>query len=86
METADEQNFRVVTGIGPVTDRILNGVLDKLSSREFKEKLNDKLIDPLTQIVNEKMQPYIYASLALYSIVIILLLIIIYFVVIKKQK
>lgn len=76
IENVDPNYFN--TGIGPTTDKILNIILDRLTSDRFKEKLTDKIVDPITQIANEKIKPYIYVSLGLYGIIIILLVIIIY--------
>lgn len=73
------------TGIGPTTDKILNVILDRLTSDHFKEKLTDKIVDPITTIINEKIKPYIYVSLGLYSIIIIMLIIIIYLSIKNKR-
>lgn len=66
------------TGIGPITDKILNVILNRLTSDCFKEKLTDKIVDPITTIINEKIKPYVYVSLGLYGIILIMLIIIIY--------
>ena len=71
-------NFRLETGIGPTVDRILNSLLERITSDNFKEKLAHRVIDPVTEIVSEKVKPYMYAVVILYAIVILLLLIIIY--------
>ena len=81
-----QDNFIFETGIGPRTDKILNMILDRLTSDKFKEKLSDKIIDPVTNIINEKMKPYVYVSIGLYAIVIVLLFIIIYLLINKKKN
>lgn len=78
-------NIRFQTGIGPVTDRILNSILDRLTTDNFKEKLIDKIVDPVTNIINQKIKPYVYMAMILYLILIVLLVIIIYLLV-KKNK
>ena len=80
------QSFRFETGIGPVTDNILNTILDRLSSDGFKEKLTDKIVDPVTTMINKKIKPYVKISIGLYSIVIVLLCIIIYLIMSKKYS
>lgn len=75
-------NRKIETGLGPITDNILKTLMDKLVGDEFKELLSDKIVDPVLQLVNAKIKPYIYGSIFLYVIVIILLLMI-YF---KKNK
>ena len=80
-----DDNFKFATGIGPRTDHFLNTILDRLTSDNFKEKLIDKIVDPLTSVINEKIKPYVYVSLGLYFIVILLLIVILYLL-IKKNK
>jgi len=84
--TNDHQSLKIETGIGPITDKILNDILNRLTTDNFKEKLSAKIIEPLTTIINEKIQPYINISIGLYIIVIVLLLIIIYFLIRKIAK
>jgi len=76
---------RFETGMGPMTDRILGTVLDKITSGDFREVLTDKIVDPVTEIINKKIKPYVYISLGLYTILVIFLIIIIYLL-IKKKK
>jgi membrane-associated protease RseP (regulator of RpoE activity) len=84
MKTNDDNN-KFHTGIGPVTDRLLNNIIERLSSHDFKEILTDKIVDPVTEVINKKIQPYVHISIALYSILVILLVIIIYLL-LKKNK
>jgi len=85
-DTVDhDNNFKFNTGIGPITDRILNSILDRLATDSFREKLTDKIVDPITNIINQKIKPYVYISVTMYLIVIILLIVIIYLLV-KKNK
>ncbi|XWV25241.1 hypothetical protein QJ856_gp0531 [Tupanvirus deep ocean] len=79
-----DQN-RFETGIGPVTDRLLGTLLDKLTGGDFKDILTDKIVDPITEIINRKVKPYVYISIGLYIIVIILLALIIYLLIKKKN-
>lgn len=75
---------RLHTGIGPMTDKILNSILDRVNTDSFREKLSDKIVDPVTQIINDKIRPYVYVSLTMYAIIVILLIIIIYMLYKKK--
>jgi len=84
MSQNENNNFSFATGIGPMTDRVLNTVLDRLSTDKFREKLTDKIVGPVTNVVSQKVKPYIYLTIGLYAIVIILLIIIIYMLM-KKQ-
>ena len=79
-------NYDFASGLGPITDKILNGMFDAITNRDFKDKISDKLINPLTQIVNDKIKPYVCMGVFLYSIVFIMLLIIIYLLYTKNKK
>lgn len=82
---ADTKN-RFESGIGPMTDRVLNTLLDKLTSNNFREKIAEKVLDPITAIINQRIQPYIYIMAALYGAIVILLIVIIVLLVIKHRK
>lgn len=79
-----ENNYRVETGIGPLVDKVLNTILDRITSDNFREQLTNKIIDPVTNVVNEKIKPYLYISIILYLVLVVLLTIIIYLLVKKK--
>jgi hypothetical protein len=85
IQKPDEDN-KFQTGIGPVTDRLLGNLLDRFSGNDFKEILIDKIVDPITEIINKRIQPYVYISITLYAIVIILLVVIIYLLLKKKKQ
>jgi hypothetical protein len=72
------------TGIGPITDRILYAVVNKLNKLDYSNILADKIVEPVTVIVREKAKPYIYTCLVLYGIVVILLLMILCILMKKK--
>ena len=80
-----DDGLRFATGIGPRTDKILNTILARLTSNDFKEKLIDGVVNPITHVVIERIRPYVYLSLGLYMIIILLLVIII-FLLLKKNK
>lgn len=78
-------NFNLETGIGPMTDNILNTILDRVTTGDFKERLTDKIVSPVTNIINKKIQPYIYLAAGSYVLLLILLLIIIYMLMKNKK-
>lgn len=80
----NEQN-RIETGMGPMTDKLINELIDGFAIDNYQDKINDKFVDPITKIINQRIQPYIYASGILYIVIIMLLLIIIYMLN-KKRK
>ena len=81
----DNVNNKIETGIGPVTDRLLGTVIDRLANSDFREILTDKIVDPITEVVNRKIRPYIYAGVGLYTVLVVLLAIIIYLLMKKKN-
>jgi len=75
----------VETGMGPITDRIINELINGFAIDNYHDKINDKFVDPITKIINRRMLPYVYLSGGLYIIIIVLLLIIIYMLTNKKR-
>lgn len=76
---------KLVTGMGPMTDRVISTFIDKFSSSEVKDAIVDKIVDPMIVVVSKKARPYIYGVLAMYISIIILLIIII-FLIVKNKK
>jgi hypothetical protein len=68
------------TGIGPTTDRMVNGIISACTTPEVKNMLTDAVINPITDIVNQKMRPYVNICVALYFAIIVLLCINIYMI------
>lgn len=75
---------KLKTGMGPVTDRIVNELIDGFTIDAYQDKINNKFVDPITEIINRRVQPYVYLSGGLYIVIIILLCVIIYILVHKK--
>ena len=84
-ENIANQLNRFETGIGPMTDRVLNNIVDKVTSGNFQEILTNKIADPIMHIINKKTQPYIFGALVLYIIVVILLIWIIYLLLSRRK-
>lgn len=76
-------NYHFETGIGPVTDRVLSSVLSILTRNDFKTLITDKVMDPITNAVNEKVRPYIYTSIIMY---LVLLALLIYIIILLRKK
>ncbi len=71
-------NTKIHTGMGPMTDNLLNNVADKMANREFKEIMANKIVDPVIIIIKDKVRPYVYGGVLLYALIIILLLLILF--------
>lgn len=75
-DNTSNEKLLIETGIGPMTDNLINIILKKIASKEFKGMLANKIVDPSMKLVYSKVKPYIYASVVMYVTVIILLLMI----------
>ena len=69
----------VETGMGPITDRLINELINNIMTDQ------NKLVDPLTNMINRRIQPYIYFIAGLYVLIIGLLIVIIYILLNKKS-
>lgn len=78
MNLNSDNRTRFETGLGPMTDRILNQVATTLSS--------DKVLEPLTSAAKKRVMPYVKIMGIMYIILIVLLLIIIYLLIMIKRK
>lgn len=77
-------NTSLNTGFGPMTNKIINELIGSIDIDNHRDKIYDKVVDPLTGIVQKRMLPYLYFSAGLYILIIVLLLIIIYILHNKK--
>lgn len=83
--TESKINKKIETGIGPITDKILGAVVDKINTNEFKEMISDKVVEPITVIVTKKIQPYIYLASFMYFVLFLMLALIIYLLMNKRK-
>ena len=65
----------IETGIGPLTDSVLNSIVMKIKTGILQE--------PFSELINGKIKPYIYICSGLYIIIVVLLIVIMYLVVKK---
>ena len=77
-----DRKKKVETGIGPITDNIVNTILDGIND----EKLSNRILDPITIIINRRLKPYIYIAAMLYAIIILMLILIIYLLIKKRHR
>lgn len=73
------------TGMGPVTDRFINEFINGLDMADYKDRINDKIFDPVFDSINNRIRPYFYTGVLLYVINLILLIVIIYILLRKKS-
>lgn len=73
------RGFSFQTGIGPITDNVINSVLDRLTGEDVKNKIADNVITPIKNIVIDKVKPYIYLMIFLGILLFVLLIAIFYF-------
>jgi len=79
--TGDKDQASSQRGGGSLTDTIVDGLMQKVSSPEFKKKVFKELIDPIIEQVidssREKAASYRNIVLTLYFIILLLLIVII---------
>ena len=78
----DKKKYK--TGVGPITDHLVNECIKKFTSKEVKDEIVEKLFDPILEDLTKKMEPYIYMVSFLYSIILILIIVIIVLMLSKK--
>lgn len=76
---------KIETGVGPITDRLINATIDTINSPSFKKNVSEKIIDPASEAISRKIKPYIYLGFLMYLIVVILLIIILIMLTRKKR-
>jgi uncharacterized membrane protein YukC len=70
--------MNIKTGVGPITDKFINDILNKCVTKETKQQLYSNVIEPYIIEVNTKMKKYMYIGLGMYGAIILLLIYIIY--------
>ena len=81
-----KSEWRLETGVGPVTDRILGNVIDKISSEEFRTNVLSKIVEPVVVVVSNKIKPYLLIAFVLYLVLFVMLIYIIVCVTRMKSK
>lgn len=76
---------KIETGVGPVTDKFINTIVDTVNSEPFRRNIASKVLDPITVAINERIKPYLYLIGFLYLVIVILLIIIIYILIRRKK-
>lgn len=84
MNKSKDISNKYKTGIGPITDHLVDECIKKFTSEEVKNEIISKLFDPILEDLTKKMEPYIYMISFLYSIILILIIIIIILMISKK--
>lgn len=84
-DNKNNETFHLQTGIGPMTDKFLNSILEKINSDAFRKRVGDAIIGPFSDTIDKKVKPYICTMFSIYGVVILLLLIIIYLLMIRRK-
>lgn len=66
------------SGIGPSVDNLINVLIEKICSKNFKDNIKNKVLQPSINVAYSKMKPYLYFGGLLYLLLVILQLFIIY--------
>ncbi len=78
-------NFHNDTGSVNNLAGVLNSVLNKVDINQYKDKISNKVIDPIAEMIGHRVRHYVHIGMGAYFMIIILLLIIIYLLVSKKK-
>lgn len=74
--------YKIETGMGPITDKVITDLIEKFSTEGYR----DKIIELITQTLNQKIRPYLYVTTFLFVIILTLILFIIYILLSKRCK
>lgn len=74
VQNADHNNIQNIY-------RLINGLIDKINNKDFRKFIDDRIIDPIKESVQNKIRPYLYYLAILYLIVVVLIVIILYYVI-----
>jgi len=76
-------NPKTPVGLGPVTTNFFRNLLNRLNN-DHKNTLTQNLIDPMMDIINQKIKPYIYVSIGMYLLIVLLLVYLIWLILKRK--
>lgn len=71
-------NLSIKSGIGQMTDTIINQIICEINKKENKEKLNMLILNPIINKINKKIYPYFLIFSILIILILILIIIILY--------
>ena len=73
------------SGVGQMTDTIINQVIFELNKMETKKKIKVQVLDPVICEINKKIYPYFLTFSVLIVLILILIIIILQILVKRKQ-
>lgn len=80
-----DNNLYMKSGVGYITDTIINQCIQELNKKETREKVNKNILNPIIEKINRKIYPY-FLTFSVLIIIILVLIIIIFFSLILKNK
>lgn len=84
MEENKDSPFTVNTGIGKMTDKLINTCIGEFGKKHNKDKINKFIVNPIIDSITEKFYPYVITVSILYVMILVLIFIIIFLVQRKK--
>ena len=63
----------MIDKIGPITNTVINNVVDECNRDETQEQIKCKVIDPLISHIATKLQPYVIGVMCVFIILFILI-------------
>lgn len=59
--------------IGPFTGQAANAAIDELSKPEYKERIQEKIVNPIINDINRRYAPYFSSVVVMLGAIIVLL-------------
>jgi ABC-type phosphate transport system permease subunit len=60
-----------------IIDKLLNIAIDKLKASDVSQILEVRIVDPVTEMIEKKVRPYLWYGALMYLIIIVMLIFII---------
>ena len=72
--------------IGPITDSVIEGIIQEFRKRETKEKVMRNIIDPVLCDITARYYPYFMMLVVILLIIIVLLVAILIMTIMNREK
>lgn len=73
MTSSNSKDKHIETGIGPMTDNMLNVLIKKMNESGLKDSIECNIFEPTLEKIKNRFRPYLLLTVVLYLIIIVLL-------------
>ena len=71
---SSNNNTHIKTHIGPMTDEIIEGLINEFNKKKIKDKIVKHMIDPIICDIAEKYYPHIITVIIILALLILLMI------------